>query len=293
MIRERLEYIVLLIFIKASKILPNIIMLSLLKFISKFLFIILKSRRKIAISNLKLAYPNLSYDEIYDIAKQNYEQIALTVYEILLLYNDKKKLDDFIENADEAVKEVKRLSCNKTRPILFTTAHFGNWEILAHYFGYIGFDIVVIGREGNNMLIEKNITTPFRKKFGNDLAHKENAMSKMINFLKSGKNVGILIDQKASGVNSLKTTFFKRECGTSKTIGILKLKFNPVIVPIFALRQNNGKYKFIVREFEPELSGDKQADIRNITQGINDIFEEIVRLDPTQWFWMHNRWKMD
>ena len=30
-----------------------------------------------------------------------------------------------------------------------------------------------------------------------------------------------------------------------------------------------------------------------ITQTCNDIFENIVRSAPEQWFWMHNRWRMD
>lgn len=292
-LRERFEYFLAIILIWLSKILPENIMLKTLKCISIFIFQIIPSRRKMAISNLKLAYPELTDKKIYEIAKKNYQNLAIVINEILLIYNNKKKLKDFLENPQEALDVVNNLSRNNTKPILFTTAHFGNWEVLAHYFGSIGFKLMIVGREGNNTLIEKNITIPFRKKFGNQVANKDNAMMKMVKFLKENHNIGLLIDQKAGNVNSVITKFFNRECKTSKTIGSLKLKFNPIIIPIFALRQPNGKYKIVVKNFEFKPTGDKNTDILSITQGINNIFEEVVRIDPAQWFWMHNRWKID
>ncbi|CAD7287684.1 Lipid A biosynthesis lauroyltransferase [Campylobacter majalis] len=289
--KEKIEYILVNFFIFLHRILPSRFMQWLLKCISDLLFFTLKSRRELTIDNIIKAYGK-SLDEASILARANFNSLAKTIMEILDIYNDKRTLDSYIINAEEAKAKLKEISAG--RQILFTTAHFGNWEILAHYFGAAGFEMVVIGREGNNRLIDTNITVPFRKRFGNELANKDNAMSKMVKFLKNGKNVGVMIDQKAGSINSIKTTFFGRECMTTKTIGSLKLKFNPVIVPIFAIRQDDGRFKIIIREFdESVIKGDKDADILAITQQINDIFEDVVRMAPQQWFWMHNRWKMD
>jgi KDO2-lipid IV(A) lauroyltransferase len=38
-------------------------------------------------------------------------------------------------------------------------------------------------------------------------------------------------------------------------------------------------------------SGDQQADILATTQKCVDILEEYVRQYPSQWFWVHRRWR--
>lgn len=291
--REKIEYYLAQFFIKMVKILPFVVAKNIFIFFSWVLYKILGARRRLATLNLKFAYPKLSDDDIDDIIKENYKSLAITLYETILACVDEAELDYFIENGHEALMRVNELSQNGQRAILFTTAHFGNWEILAHYFAANGFPLLVISRESDNALIEQNIVTPARKKFGNELAYKDHAMSQMVKFLKSGRNVGILIDQKAGDSNSLVTKFFGRKCKTAKTIAQLKLKFDPVIIPIFSLRLPNGRYEIIVKEFDVFPTGDKEQDIFNITQGLNDVFEEVVRMAPEQWFWMHNRWKIN
>lgn len=291
-LREKFEYFLTLFAIKITKIFPNSVCYAFFNSLAILLFYTLASRRKIAIKNISAAYPNLEQKEATNLAKENFKSIARTLCEALLVYNDKLKLEQLFINGDEAINLVKKLSENGTRPILFTTAHFGNWEALSNYFAHRGITLLVIGREGNNKLIEQNITLPFRTKFGNELASKDSAMLNMVRHLKDGKNVGILIDQRPSAQGSLPTTFFNMPCRTATPIALLKLKFNPVVVPIFALRDKSGKYEIIIKNFdESVIKGNKNDDILAITQHINDIFEQIVRLDPSQWFWMHNRWR--
>ena len=209
----------------------------------------------------------------------------------MLLINDRINLDDVMQNGESAVKKVKELTKNNKNGIIFVTAHFGNWEFLAHYFATKGFPVSVVGRYGNNSLIEDNITFPFRHKFGNDLIYKDDAMRNMIKLLKNHGNLGILTDQKTG---NFKAEFFGRKCYTTKSVATLFLKFNPVIIPIFAKRIDKMKFEIIVEKF-PEIPSNlskNEAELF-ITQTCNDIFENIVRSAPEQWFWMHNRWRMD
>ena len=224
-------------------------------------------------------------------AKANFISISQTVAEVLLLINDCINLDDVMQNGESAVKKVKELTKNNKNGIIFVTAHFGNWEFLAHYFATKGFPVSVVGRYGNNSLIEDNITFPFRHKFGNDLIYKDDAMRNMIKLLKNHGNLGILTDQKTG---NFKAEFFGRQCYTTKSVATLFLKFNPMIIPIFAKRIDKTKFEIIVEKF-PEIPSNlskNEAELF-ITQTCNDIFENIVRSAPEQWFWMHNRWKQD
>ncbi len=289
--REKIEYFIVLSVIKISKFLPKFAVFALLKFFAVILFWVLKSRRKLAINNILAAYKDFDFKKAKSLAKANFISISQTVAEVLLLINDRINLDDVMQNGESAVKKVKELTKNNKNGIIFVTAHFGNWEFLAHYFATKGFPVSVVGRYGNNSLIEDNITFPFRHKFGNDLIYKDDAMRNMIKLLKNHGNLGILTDQKTG---NFKAEFFGRECYTTKSVATLFLKFNPVIIPIFAKRIDKTKFEIIVEKF-PEIPSNlskNEAELF-ITQTCNDIFENIVRSAPEQWFWMHNRWRMD
>lgn len=289
--REKIEYFIVLSVIKISKFLPKFAVFALLKFFAVILFWVLKSRRKLAINNILAAYKDFDFKKAKSLAKANFISISQTVAEVLLLINDRINLDDVMQNGESAVKKVKELTKNNKNGIIFVTAHFGNWEFLAHYFATKGFPVSVVGRYGNNSLIEDNITFPFRHKFGNDLIYKDDAMRNMIKLLKNHGNLGILTDQKTG---NFKAEFFGRQCYTTKSVATLFLKFNPMIIPIFAKRIDKTKFEIIVEKF-PEIPSNlskNEAELF-ITQTCNDIFENIVRSAPEQWFWMHNRWRMD
>lgn len=289
--REKIEYFIVLSIIKISKFLPKFAVFALLKFFAVILFWVLKSRRKLAINNILAAYKDFDFKKAKSLAKANFISISQTVAEVLLLINDRINLDDVMQNGESAVKKVKELTKNNKNGIIFVTAHFGNWEFLAHYFATKGFPVSVVGRYGNNSLIEDNITFPFRHKFGNDLIYKDDAMRNMIKLLKNHGNLGILTDQKTG---NFKAEFFGRQCYTTKSVATLFLKFNPMIIPIFAKRIDKTKFEIIVEKF-PEIPSNlskNEAELF-ITQTCNDIFENIVRSAPEQWFWMHNRWRMD
>ena len=289
--REKIEYFIVLSVIKISKFLPKFAVFALLKFFAVILFWVLKSRRKLAINNILAAYKDFDFKKAKSLAKANFISISQTVAEVLLLINDRINLDDVMQNGESAVKKVKELTKNNKNGIIFVTAHFGNWEFLAHYFATKGFPVSVVGRYGNNSLIEDNITFPFRHKFGNDLIYKDDAMRNMIKLLKNHGNLGILTDQKTG---NFKAEFFGRKCYTTKSVATLFLKFNPMIIPIFAKRIDKMKFEIIVEKF-PEIPSNlskNEAELF-ITQTCNDIFENIVRSAPEQWFWMHNRWRMD
>jgi KDO2-lipid IV(A) lauroyltransferase len=67
----------------------------------------------------------------------------------------------------------------------------------------------------------------------------------------------------------------------------MKEKLDVTVVPVFLPRVENGKYKFIVKDPIMEL-----GDIAKMTQKYTDVMEDIIREYPSQWFWMHNRWKI-
>lgn len=293
--RDFLEYYAIRSVLLFTKLFTISFVYSFCNAIASLFFKYDKRRSVLTLQNLHLIYPEKSDEEILTLAKEAYESVGITVAEILLMLTDRFDMSAMIENAEEAIEKLKKYTQNSTTGTIFLTAHFSNWELAAHFVARNGFPMLVIARRGNNLLIEKNLTTPFREKHGNKNLFKDHAGGGIIKCLKSGQRLGLLVDQKASGVSSIKVKFFNQESDTVNSIAILKLKYNPTVLPVFAARQKNGKYQILVKEpvdYVAEEESDEKIRVAKMTQKYNDIMEEVIRAYPEQWFWMHNRWRI-
>ena len=61
-----------------------------------------------------------------------------------------------------------------------------------------------------------------------------------------------------------------------------------VIIPVFIERKKDGTYKI---EFYNEISSTNFKNKIDLTQKLNSILEEMIKKNPYEWIWTHNRWK--
>ena len=73
---------------------------------------------------------------------------------------------------------------------------------------------------------------------------------------------------------------------TSTVPAELALKHNAIMLPVYAIRQENGLDFEIV--MHPPIP---HTDAKTMTQDLNDGLEALVREHMGQWFWIHRRWK--
>ncbi len=293
--RDKLEYYSVKALIFLLGIFPDKFIYKTLRAVSMLVYKFEKRRSTLTRLNLTKAFPSLSEEEIEKLAKEAYISVSITLAEIVLMLNDKLDLDSMVTNKEEFLKKMAKYDSMSKNGLVIITAHFSNWELAAQFLPKHGFAMTAIGREGNNKLIEKNITTPFRERYGNKNVYKKKAMISIIKTLKKAGRVGLLIDQKAGGKNAVKASFFGMPADTINSVAFLKLRYDPTILPVFAIRDENGKYKIEVKEpveYKAEEIEDEDEKIKRITQRYNDILEEVIRRYPSQWFWMHNRWRL-
>ncbi|BCD60746.1 MULTISPECIES: lysophospholipid acyltransferase family protein [unclassified Nitratiruptor] len=267
--REQLEYAIVSSLFAIAKRTPKKVVYGLFSLLAGILYIADKRRRNLTKENLRQAglSPRLAWPI--------YQNFAKTTAEILFIFHNRFDFSS-IEGSFTPKTE---------KPKIFVTAHFGNWEALAHFLAQSGYPMAVVAREGNNTLIERNFSKPFRQKYGNKVIYKHGAMRGLFKELKSKNNIGLLIDQKA-GRDGISMTFLGRKCMTLPTVALLAKKFDVEVVPVFLVREG-GKLKLIQKDFSC-----KGCSVEEYTQKLNDILEEVVRAYPEQWFWMHNRWKV-
>jgi len=293
--RERLEYIFVKLFLWLAKVLPKSFIYSLVKVITLLVYHLDKKRRNLTIKNLKMAFPEKNMKDITELSKSVYVELSKTITEILLMFIGKFDIDKVVRNYDEAKNKLEDIAKNSKNGIIVMTAHFSNWELAAHFLAKHGLPMLAIGRKGNNKLIDLNITTPFREQYGNNAVSKKKAMIAMIKRLKKSGNIGLLIDQKSGSLNSVKIDFFGKPAETTLSIASLKLKFDSLVVPIFIARQSDGSYEMIINEpidYVADEIEDKEKKLELMTLKYNQAIENMIRQYPSQWFWMHNRWRI-
>lgn len=248
-----------------------------------------KKHRNIAKDNLRLAFgADISDKEIDRITKKIFQNLVTAFFEFMRIpWLTVEKLDDRVqcdgmENLQGALK--------KGRGVIFVTAHLGNWELLAAYYGLKGFPVDIVARELDNPAFEKFVKWT-RQRSGNRIVSKSRAMRKLLRTLASNGIAGILLDQNVALAEGVFVDFFGTLACTNKGPAMLAAISGAAIIPTFILREG-GKHRIIInKEVERVDTGDKDRDAVVNTARMTKAIESAIKGHPDQWFWVHRRWK--
>ena len=253
-------------------------------------YFLLPERRKIAIKNLSLAYGNeKSSDEIKKITQQIFKNLCQIVFEVAWSKPiGLEELTDLIET-----KGINHLhsAFGKGRGLLIMTAHIGNWELLPAVFVREKVPLNVVYRPLDfpplNAFIDE-----YRTRFGLKTVSKSRSIRKLLNALKDGEAVGLLMDQNVRKRLGVSTVFFGRPVQMNKGLALLALKTGAPVLPAFLIRQGTQFKAEILPEIPLIRTGDKEKDIAVNSQQYNSVIEGYIRRYPEQWLWLHKRWKI-
>jgi KDO2-lipid IV(A) lauroyltransferase len=177
------------------------------------------------------------------------------------------------------------------RPAIILTGHYGNWELAGYVFGLFGFPTYAVARTLDNPYLERFLRE-FRERTGQRLIPKSGGYEQIVQVLGSGKPLSMLADQDA-GPRGLFVDFFGRPASTHKAIALLAIEHQvPVLVGV-ARRVGPGfRYEIRCAEvIEPGEFTGTADDALLLTQRYTSVLEKLVRQDPTQYLWLHRRWK--
>ena len=257
---------------------------------ARLLYVLDDRHRRIALRNLALAFPEKKAEERKRIARSAFGNMGRVSAEFT--YTPRLTegiLESFIyyqglENFSRAYQ--------KGKGVLFLTAHFGNWEWMAAGFPLvIGEGCHVVFRPMDSRFLD-GVVERVRTSTGNRAVPKQKAMGQILRLLRAGKVVGILLDQNMAWQEGVFVDFFGEQACTNTGMALLALKTGAAVLPVFNLREKDGRYRVII---EPEVllvrTGNKDADVVQNTQLFTRVIERYIRDHPDHWLWVHQRWK--
>jgi len=264
------------------------------------------SRRRVALDNLKQAYPELAGEPgcCDRLVEAMYRHFVRAVVEALLLG---RKLHianwrSFL-NLYPAVG-LPRTMLDPDRAVLFVTAHFGNWELLGFATGAMGFRTYAIARVLDNPFLER-YTRRLRQSTGQTLIAKKDDFDRLTEVMRAKAKVGTLADQDA-GPRGVFVDFFGRPASTHKAIALMAIEFDAVLVVFGVPRVDRTLhpagppawglesiyYSVEVEDvIDPRDYAERSDAVKAITQRYTTALERLIRRHPEQYFWLHRRWK--
>jgi Kdo2-lipid IVA lauroyltransferase/acyltransferase len=242
--------------------------------------------------NLERIFPQMKRAEIERVIREMWDNLGRTAAEMPHLPRI-KVFDDDPATGPRRVEAhgVEHLDAGRDgdRPVIFFTAHIGNWEIGPLLSIRRGLPLHVVYRSANNPWADRLFLTGRRDVVGGLIPKGAEGARLMLKALQAGEALGMLVDQKMN--DGITVPFMGLNAMTAPALAQLALKFDCVVLPAWVERIGGAYYRLSI---EPPLklprSGDRHADIRALMEAVNARMEAWIRKCPGQWLWLHRRW---
>ena len=283
LIRYFFEYIFIIILFGLMRLLGYKIASEIGCFLGKTFGPLFRSKKTIK-NNLIKFDNSLTPENIKHISKKmwgNYGRI-LAEYPFISSFR-KGDLDKYIKIENkEKLDEIK-----KGQPVVFVSAHFSNFELMAMAIEKAGVSLSAIYRPLNNRMVN-SIMEPLRKKYicKNQIKKGINGVRESLKFFKQGVSIAIMIDQRVS--EGEKINFFNYPAYTTTIPAQFVKKFGCKIQPVHIERYDKIKFKIT---FDEQLIFGENANNASISLKLNQWLESKIKKNPSQWIWTHDRWK--
>ncbi len=232
--------------------------------------------------NLALVCPELPEAEVRRLCRAVPDNAGRTLIEI---YSGR----EFIDRAKAAPITGPGLDALEAarangRPVILVTGHFGNYDVVRANLIARGHNMGALYRRMANPYFNRHYVRSISAIGEPMFEQGRKGMSQMVRHLKKGGILGILTDLHAHAGRELQ--FFGKPAVTSVITAELALKYDAALIPVYAIRKENGlDFEIIAQAPIPP------SDPETMTQAVNDGLEELVRAHMDQWFWIHRRWK--
>jgi KDO2-lipid IV(A) lauroyltransferase len=288
--RQRFEFGLAWLFIHLLRSLPRSFARLTGEAIASFAYIVLGRLRQVGVRNLEIAFPALPRAERDHILRAVYRHLGWLLAEFCQMsHYTRHSADRFIRY--EGLQHFLSAR-DRGRGVLVLTGHLGAWELSSFYHSLAGYPMGMVIRRLDNPLVDEMVNR-IRCQHGNRVLHKDDFARGLIGAMRSGETVGILMDTNMTPPQGVFVPFFGVQACSAAGLARVALKTGAAVVPGYLVWEEAERQ--YVLHFEPELAladtGDTEADTLDNTARLTAALEDIIRRYPTQWLWMHRRWK--
>jgi KDO2-lipid IV(A) lauroyltransferase len=248
------------------------------------LYWVARERRHVALTNLKLCFPECSEDERRRMARAHFQALARSLLEHgLLWWSSKSRLQKLVR-----VEGLEHWQAVAGKPVIWFAPHFigldmGGTRIITEWRG------VSVYSKQKNPVFDKVLLHGRTRFVTPVLFSRQDGIRPVVKAMREGLPFYYLPDMDFGERDSIFVPFFGVPAATITGLSRLAHLARAVVLPAVT-RQLPGAQGYELRFYpawENFPTGDAEADTRRM----NAFIEERVREMPEQYYWVHKRFK--
>jgi KDO2-lipid IV(A) lauroyltransferase len=276
-------------FLLFLSILPIRVIYLLSDLLYPLVYYVIGYRRKVAMENLRNAFPEKTVEERQEIARKFYRHFTDVILEIVKMrtippaslsgrmrYSNPELLQEYYDQG---------------KGVIAMTAHFNNWEWACGVSEWGPHHSVVVYKPLNNRHFDRYMKKT-RERHGVEIITMRETLRRVVKDQQEGNLVayGLISDQSPVWEETQYWTRFLNQ-DTAVYTGAEKLALRtgmPVVY--YSIRKiRRGRYIIDMIPLSEDLSGKQEHEI---TDRFFQTLESKIRENPEYWLWTHRRWKL-
>ena len=284
--RDNLLFAFLKLKSKLFCFLPRFLTLWMGRLTGRFLYYFFPLRKKVALINIKIAFPKKSNRDIKKILKECYLHFGMLMSDFLRLPILNQDNIAKIINLDNKTK----LLLKENNPSIIMTGHIGNWELFLPVFGYNNYTATGVAKTQRSKAGDKFFNWIRSCKNTMIIASKNNPVKELNKAFEKGYNLIFISDQNA-GSKGTKNHLFNAPTYTPKGAAFFNVKNNSPILYITITMNSDYTYTINSKKLDFLFKDDSKIQkISDINEAYNKELENSIAKYPEQYFWFHKKW---
>jgi KDO2-lipid IV(A) lauroyltransferase len=249
--------------------------------------------RRVAVRNMTMCFgQEKSVHEIRALAQENFrcigENYACAVKTAAMTFEQLQPHIELIDEPGLRPSAARRENAN----IVVAIGHFGNFELYARIIPAVpGYQFATTYRGLRQASLDRLLRSLRERSGCLFFERRFQARELKASMSAGGLLLGLLSDQHA-GEGGLRIPFLGHECSTSAAPAVFSLRYDAALYTSFCFRIGLARWCVKVGHRIATHENGRPRSSEAIMRDVNQAFEEAVRRDPANWFWVHNRWKM-
>lgn len=238
---------------------------------------------RVAVRNLDLSFPEKNHAEKEEIVAGMWNNLGRVIAEYPHLGTLEKNIEVLGGENIEAARKAGK-------PMIIFGGHIGNWEVLSLATSRLGIDTHIVYRKPNNTGVDGLLRHARSVGAVGQIEKGIDGARQIMTVLRRNGAILMLTDQNNTG--GMAIDFFGRPAMTSPAVAYFALRFDCPLFPARVERLEKGRLRVtILPALIVEPTGDRHADAEKILGDMNGLLEGWIRERPSQWLWLHRRWK--
>ncbi|MCX6895199.1 MAG: hypothetical protein NTZ16_06820 [Verrucomicrobia bacterium] len=248
--------------------------------------------RGVALGNLTMCFGNeKSPAEIRAIARENFRRIGENFAGAIKTFGMTPEQMRPHFNPIGAEKILPRQDKAGPQSRVVAIGHFGNFELYARFNQFVpGFQCATTYRSLRQPALDRLMQSLRANSHCRFFERRTEAAALKAAIVHDDLLLGLLADQHAGG-GGVRLPFLGHECGTSPAVALFAMRYRAPLHVAVCYHIGLARWQIEVSDEIPLVAAGEPRSNAAIMTDVNRVFENAVRRDPANWFWVHNRWK--